>query len=374
MATNTTPRATGRPTVSNVQTTATATAQQVGQVARPKRDLIQTLESAAFALSLKSLLKTDAETTRFIRVVMNAMRKNERLAKCTPDSFIGAVMMAAAFNLEPNTPLQLCHIIPYGKKKLVDGKWIDGDVEAQFQVGYRGYIEMAYRLPNMVSMQAENVFRNDTFVRKLGSNSLLDFERARGARGEQEGAFCFTKFINDRGHVGETSTYMDLEEIFKIRDNSQSEQQLKKNLSYAKGAEIAKAQKKLDESPWRAWRERMILKTVIIRHFKTFPLSPEIRAAVVLEDRADGGGLDLGQFNDATLAKDFVNGNTDMIDGEAKEVDGDGDDQQTQNAAQQQTQTQDKPADQQQNIQTGDPRDEPPIDDNFDGGNLFQGS
>lgn len=64
---------------------------------------------------------------RFTRMALTAISSNPKLAKCTPKSFMGALMNAAQLGLEPNTPLNQAYLIPYKNKKEI--------YEAQFQIG-----------------------------------------------------------------------------------------------------------------------------------------------------------------------------------------------------------------------------------------------
>jgi len=50
---------------------------------------------------------------RFARMAMTAVTMNPDLGKCTPPSFIGALLQAASLGLEPNTSLGQAYLIPY---------------------------------------------------------------------------------------------------------------------------------------------------------------------------------------------------------------------------------------------------------------------
>ena len=88
--------------------------------------------SGAIAQALPSVMTPE----RFTRMVFTALASNPQLNDCTPDSFLGAMMTAAQLGVEPNTALGQAYIIPYRNK---------GVLEAQFQLGYKGLIDLAYR-------------------------------------------------------------------------------------------------------------------------------------------------------------------------------------------------------------------------------------
>ena len=68
---------------------------------------------------------------RFARIVTTAVTNNPKLAECTPQSFVGAMLNSAQLGLEPNTALGQAYLIPYGR-------------QCQFQIGYRGLIDLAF--------------------------------------------------------------------------------------------------------------------------------------------------------------------------------------------------------------------------------------
>lgn len=53
---------------------------------------------------------------RFTRIAMTAVTQNPTLGRCTPGSFIGALLTAAQLGLEPNTPLGQAYLIPFKTK------------------------------------------------------------------------------------------------------------------------------------------------------------------------------------------------------------------------------------------------------------------
>ena len=77
-------------------------------------------------------------TERFARICVTAFRQTPKLQQCSPASVLGAMMTCAQLGLEPNTPSGLAYLIPRWNGKL-------RTTECQFQVGYRGLLELMYR-------------------------------------------------------------------------------------------------------------------------------------------------------------------------------------------------------------------------------------
>lgn len=112
---------------------------------------------------------------RFTRMLLTAMSNNPQLTLCTPTSFMGAMMQAAQLGVEPNTPLGQAYLIPYKNK---------GVLECQFQLGYKGLIDLAYRSGDVTIIQAHEVCENDDFTYEFGLEPKLHHVPAKTNRGE----------------------------------------------------------------------------------------------------------------------------------------------------------------------------------------------
>lgn len=91
---------------------------------------------------------------RFARICVTAFRQSPELQKCSPASILGAMMTCAQLDLEPNTPAGLAYLIPRWNGKL-------HSTECQFQVGYRGLLELMYRSGAIASINADVVYRQE---------------------------------------------------------------------------------------------------------------------------------------------------------------------------------------------------------------------
>lgn len=91
---------------------------------------------------------------RFARICVTAFRQNPELQKCSSVSILGAMMTCAQLGLEPNTPSGLAYLVPRWNAKL-------NSRECQFQVGYRGLLELMYRSGAIASINADVVYRQE---------------------------------------------------------------------------------------------------------------------------------------------------------------------------------------------------------------------
>jgi recombination protein RecT len=104
---------------------------------------------------------------RMMRIAMTAMQKTQHLDECVPASFFRALMTALQLGLEPNTPLGHCFLIPrHNEKKSV--------YICNFEMGYQGLLELAYRTGLYRYIQAEVVYQGDDFDYSYGTSRHLD--------------------------------------------------------------------------------------------------------------------------------------------------------------------------------------------------------
>lgn len=190
---------------------------------------------------------------RFSRIAMTAVTQNSKLGECTPGSFIGALLTAAQLGLEPNTPLGQAYLIPYRNK---------GVLECQFQLGYRGLIELAHRSGELKSIEAHIVYENDEFEYELGLDPKLRHVPAMKNKGGIAWVYAVYKLASG-GFGFEVMSFEDVETHRK---------------RYSKASQKG-------FSPWDGSWEEMAKKTVIKRALKYAPLKTDFVRAV-REDEA----------------------------------------------------------------------------------------
>ena len=95
---------------------------------------------------------------RFISAIVSATTANPALAECTNSSILSAAFVGESLKLSPSPQLGQYYLVPYNDKN-------HGKV-AQFQLGYKGYIQLAlrsgyYRKLNVVAIKAGELIRFD---------------------------------------------------------------------------------------------------------------------------------------------------------------------------------------------------------------------
>lgn len=211
---------------------------------------------------------------RFTRMVFTALATNTQLNNCTPDSFIGAMMTAAQLGVEPNTALGQAYIIPYRNK---------GILEAQFQLGYKGLIDLAYRSGEVSIIQAHEVYKNDTFEYELGMDPKLKHIPAAENRGDVIAYYAMFK-TKDGGYGFEVMSKADVE--------AHAQKYSKSYNAYS--------------SPWKSNFDEMAKKTVLKKALKYAPLKSDF-ARQVVQDSTIKHTLekDMSMVPDDTIYADF---------------------------------------------------------------------
>jgi recombination protein RecT len=117
------------------------------------------------ALTIKNLFGKDEVRSKFqellgkksqgfITSVLQVVSQNHLLQKADPHSVYHAAAVAAVLDLPLNPNLGFAYIIPYSQKQ-ADGSYKQ---VAQFQMGYKGYIQLAQRSGQFKSIGATRVF------------------------------------------------------------------------------------------------------------------------------------------------------------------------------------------------------------------------
>lgn len=103
-------------------------------------------------------------STQFITSVLQIVTSNESLSKADPVSIYNSAAVAATLDLPLNNNLGFAYIVPY-KQKQKDGSFKQ---VAQFQLGYKGFIQLAQRSGQFLTINAKAIYEgqieeNETF-------------------------------------------------------------------------------------------------------------------------------------------------------------------------------------------------------------------
>lgn len=109
---------------------------------------------------IAAVLPKHLTADRIIQMASTTIARNPNIAKCTPVSLLGSVMQASILGFPPVDALGYCYFVPYGN-------------QVQFQIGYRGMIELARRSGRIKMVYAEVVREGDEFEVEFGLDPKL---------------------------------------------------------------------------------------------------------------------------------------------------------------------------------------------------------
>lgn len=128
--------------------------------------------------NVKALLATDSVKKRFdeimgkrapqyISSIINLVNSDTNLQKCDPMTVVSAAMVAATLDLPVDKNLGYAWVVPYGNK-------------AQFQLGYKGYVQLAlrtgkYRAINAIPIREGELVKWNPLTEEL----VVDFEQRK---------------------------------------------------------------------------------------------------------------------------------------------------------------------------------------------------
>jgi len=183
-------------------------------------------------------------------VAMTEIRKNPKLLECSSQSLLGALMLSAQLGLEPGI-LGHAYLIPYYNNKTKS-------TEVQFQIGYKGYIDLVRRSGELQTLDVHEVCRGDAFEYEYGLTPKLMHRPALENRGAAYCYYAIAKFKDG----GFSFLVMSVQDIDKYRKRSKSP----------------------DYGPWATDYDAMAKKTVIKQLAKYLPLSTEIQRSMTQDE------------------------------------------------------------------------------------------
>ena len=214
-------------------------------------DLIQRIAPA-----LQASLPAHCTPERMTRLALTQLRMVPKLMECTQESLVGAIMQSAALGLEADGTLGQAYLIPYRD-------------ECKLVLGYRGFINLAYRSGYVKMIDADTVHDGDMFDYERGMNAFLRHKPDEKVDRNWENmthAYAYAKTTQGG-------------ELFVVipRSGTNSVESVKKKSAARK------------QSPWITHPLEMSKKTAIRRLFKLLPASAGMNRAWALDEQADMG-------------------------------------------------------------------------------------
>ena len=232
-------------------------------------------ESANVQNKIKELVGKNAAT--FATSVMQIANSNSMLKTADPMSILNAACMAATLNLPLQNGLGFAYIVPFRNNK-------EKKTEAQFQIGYKGFIQLAQRSGQFKRLVAIPVYKKQLLKKDFINGFEFDWEQTPEDGELPIGYYAYFKLVNEFS----AELYMTHEEI-----DAHAKKYSQTYRTYLE----KKAKGQWAQSIWADNFEAMALKTVTkLLLSKQAPLSVEMQQAV-LADQAVVKDVENQEFN-----------------------------------------------------------------------------
>lgn len=129
--------------------------------------------------------------TKFISAVVSAVNNNPALQECTNQSILSAALLGESLKLSPSPQLGQYYMVPFNDRER-------GKV-AQFQLGYKGYIQLAirsgqYKKLNVLAIKEGELIRFDPLNEEIEVKLIADEEEREQA--ETIGYYAMFEYTN----------------------------------------------------------------------------------------------------------------------------------------------------------------------------------
>ena len=129
---------------------------------------------------------------QFVTSIISAVSTNPQLAECDNASIVSAALLGQALNLSPSPQLGQFYLVPFNDNKR-------GCKVAQFQIGYKGYIQLAirsgqYKKLNVLAIKEGELIKYDPLDEDI-EVKLIENEEKR-EKAETIGYYAMFEYLN----------------------------------------------------------------------------------------------------------------------------------------------------------------------------------
>lgn len=146
-------------------------AQQVNAVAeRPKFSAM--ISTAGYQKMINNTLRDPERARRFVASITSAVAINPELQKCDPSTILSGALLGESLGLSPSPQLGQYYLVPFNNSK-------KGIPDAQFVLGYKGYVQLAlrsgyYKKINVLSVKQGELVKFDPLTEDIELEIMPD--------------------------------------------------------------------------------------------------------------------------------------------------------------------------------------------------------
>lgn len=150
------------------------------------------IQSDTYKNLINQTLGDKDRATRFIASISSAVATNQDLQQCDAGTILSAALLGESLNLSPSPQLGQYYLVPFNDSKR-------GCKVAQFQLGYKGYIQLAirsgqYKKLNVLAIKKGELIKYDPLNEEIEVNLIEDEEERENA--ETVGYYAMFEYTN----------------------------------------------------------------------------------------------------------------------------------------------------------------------------------
>ena len=150
------------------------------------------LQSDALQKLISDTLGDENRKKRFVAAISSAVGQNPDLQNCDAGTVLAAGLVGESLNLSPSPQLGQFYLVPFNDRK-------NGRVVAQFQIGYKGYLQLAmrsgqYKKINVVAIKKGELINYDPLEEELKVNLIED--ELKREKSETTGYYAMFEYLN----------------------------------------------------------------------------------------------------------------------------------------------------------------------------------
>lgn len=132
------------------------------------------LQSDAYKNLINNTLRDPVRANKFVASISSAVATNPALQECEAGTILSAALLGESLNLSPSTQLGQFYLVPFKDNK-------NNRTVAQFQLGYKGYIQLAirsgyYKKLNVIAIKEGELISYNPLTEELTVNLIEDDE------------------------------------------------------------------------------------------------------------------------------------------------------------------------------------------------------
>lgn len=148
-------------------------------VAQKKMSFTNFLTSSLMQKKVNEIIGDEKKGARFTSSIISAVNNNPQLGECDNMSILSGALLGESLNLSPSPQLGNYYLVPFNDK--TRGK------VATFQLGYKGYIQLAirsgqYKKLNVLAIKEGELVKYDPLNEEIEVHLIEDEEKRESAK------------------------------------------------------------------------------------------------------------------------------------------------------------------------------------------------